>query len=513
MTPRQPPAALAAFSVTVLAVVGLLLLWRSGSAALYLVRAVFYPFELDYGEGIVLQQALLVTGPRAYGDITQYPFIVFHYPPVYLLAVRAVAALGVDILVAGRLVSLASTAAILAMVFHGARLLASPLPGAARLCGASFAVMLVLSAPVIGWWGALARVDMLAVALSLAAVLLAAHSAGSSARLYGAVLLAVLAVFAKQTSIAAPVAIVFGLLLTRPRDGVRAMIAGLGAGLILAAILVVATDGGFFRHLVLYNANRFSGARMVQWLVAFLVLGGGGLVVMVMLAFTSGSRWVLGERWRTAAQRVRIGGDPRALLLLMLGIAIPIATALLLLMGKSGSNLNYAIEWIGWSAMPAGMALALMTAAATGAAKADGRVPRLSALPALFLLPALIMGGGDDGADTGDNHRALRAALFEEIRATSAPVLSDDMVLLVRAGKEVPWEPAILAELAAAGRWDEALQIGLIRARHFAFIVTEGRPGMALFDSRYNPPVAEAIAEAYPLRETRGSLTVHRPRE
>ena len=66
-------------------------------AAIYLKNAfdaVRYPFGLDYGEGLVWQQALLIPGPRMYGAITDASFIVFHYPPVYHLAVRAAVLLG-----------------------------------------------------------------------------------------------------------------------------------------------------------------------------------------------------------------------------------------------------------------------------------------------------------------------------------------------------------------------------------------------------------------------------------
>src|SRR5258708_5691990 len=70
-----------------------------------------YPFG-DYGEGIVWQQALLIPGPRMYGQIDHLPFIVFHYPPVYHLASRAVMAFGVDPLAAGPIVSLAPTTAL-----------------------------------------------------------------------------------------------------------------------------------------------------------------------------------------------------------------------------------------------------------------------------------------------------------------------------------------------------------------------------------------------------------------
>ena len=92
-------------------------------------------------------------------------------------------------------------------------------------------------------------------------------------------------------------------------------------------------------------------------------------------------------------------------------------------------------------------------------------------------------------------------ALVERVRATSAPVLSDDMVLLIKAGKPVPWEPAIFTELTAVGRWDQNPFVATIKSRQFAFVITSGQPGEKLFDSRHTPEVADAIETAYPRLE------------
>jgi hypothetical protein len=67
---------------------------------------------MDYGEGIVWQQALLIPGDRMYASIDAYPFIVFHYTPVYHLFARLIAHLGLDNLTSGRLLSLASMLSI-----------------------------------------------------------------------------------------------------------------------------------------------------------------------------------------------------------------------------------------------------------------------------------------------------------------------------------------------------------------------------------------------------------------
>src|ERR1700757_4645094 len=79
----------------------------------WVAKATVYPYEFDYGEGIVLWQAAHVTRlASAYAPIAQYPYIVFHYPPLYHAVSWAVSRLTGDLLFAGRLVSLVSTIAL-----------------------------------------------------------------------------------------------------------------------------------------------------------------------------------------------------------------------------------------------------------------------------------------------------------------------------------------------------------------------------------------------------------------
>ena len=85
------------------------------------------------------------------------------------------------------------------------------------------------------------------------------------------------------------------------------------------------------------------------------------------------------------------------------------------------------------------------------------------------------------------------------------------MILLLQAGKEVPWEPAIFAELASMGRCDESLIIARIRSGSIAFVVTEESAVNCLFDSRYTWPVADAIDQTFPRKIQKGWLTLHLP--
>src|SRR5712691_11448563 len=82
------------------------------------MASIRYPFGLEYGEGIVWQQAALIPGPRMYGNSPDLPFIVFHYPPLYHLLVRAALSIQPSFLAAGRLVSSVS-AVLVALAVAG----------------------------------------------------------------------------------------------------------------------------------------------------------------------------------------------------------------------------------------------------------------------------------------------------------------------------------------------------------------------------------------------------------
>src|SRR5207249_9412763 len=83
------------------------------------------------------------------------------------------------------------------------------------------------------------------------------------------------------------------------------------------------------------------------------------------------------------------------------------------------------------------------------------------------------------------------------------PVLSDDMVLLIRAGREVQIEPAIFRELTANRRWDQTYFLKLLSNHAFAFVII-------LNESEYTSEMLGAIAQAYPSIEQLGPYTIHR---
>ena len=232
------------------------------------VAAVRYPWELDYGEGIVWQQMRWIFTARAYGPIDQFPAIVYHYPPLYH-AVTAISAgaLGTDELATGRAVSLLSTAAagIASAILVGLLLEVRTSHGARRLWGVVAGLLAFTYMPVVTW-APFMRVDMLAVALSLFGLVAAFKALERPRLIHLAALLFVAAVYTKQTSIAAPVATFAVLIALRPRLAMQGIAACLALGLAALLTLGWLTDGGFYRHIFLYNVNRPDLGRL-SWIL------------------------------------------------------------------------------------------------------------------------------------------------------------------------------------------------------------------------------------------------------
>lgn len=208
-------------------------------------------------------------------------------------------------------------------------------------------------------------------------------------------------------------------------------------------------------------------------------------------------------------------------------IYILLTTLSLIMIAKSGSNSNYLLEWMfGWS-IAIGLFLRQPTRFALGSfglvkrrepARDMGGLYRpffrfdFPVLFAALLFQALLFRPPFDQSIFADvEYQEQQRELLRRVREASKPVISDDMVAVLRSGKQVVWEPAIFAELAALNRWDEGAFIQMIRSNDFAFFVTKGRKGEPLFDSRYNASVSEAIEAAYPRTEQLAGYIIHLP--
>jgi 4-amino-4-deoxy-L-arabinose transferase-like glycosyltransferase len=472
------------------------------------------PAEYDYGEGIVWQQMRMMFAGKGYVPIDSFPSIVFHYPPVYHAVTWAVARLGgFDEVAAGRGVSLAATFVIALLL---GLITTQLIQGSSRLarliCGLA-AGAVVLSFPPVVLWARVMRVDMVACALSLGGFYLAMLALRRPRLIHLAALAFVAGVYAKQTMIAAPASVFLVLLALRPRLAIAGIATSVTAGLIVLATLTLETSGGFPKHIFLYNINRIdlsqiaAAVKVVTVEAPYLVLAFCGFLY-VANALVRTSRGAQG--W--ADLRARLDGDPLSIQRLMVIVYLVLTTLMLAMIAKIGASVNYLIEWM----LVIGMLVGLSAQAAAEAAfpPSAGR-PNLAMivlLPVAFAVQAMMTPGIEVPGPPHSVRRAGElAALSSRIRTADRPVISDNMVLLIRSGKPVVWEPAIFAELAHTDFYDERPFVKKVRNGDFAFFLTDGERGSNLFDSRYSAAVADAMDSAYPKKQALAGLVVHLP--
>ncbi len=107
---------------------------------------------------------------------------------------------------------------------------------------------------------------------------------------------------------------------------------------------------------------------------------------------------------------------------------------------------------------------------------------------------------------------ALRAHLVDLIRQSRKPVLSEDMVLLLRAGQQLFIEPAIFTELAYTNYWDQQPLVKFIQDHGFGLIITQAQTmKVAIATGLFTNEVARAIENSYPSVEDIGDYVVRHP--
>ena len=476
----------------------------------YAMTMINYRYEILDAEGIVWQQVMMIPGPNVYGDINKYPYIVFHYPPLYHLLVRAASWLGGTPLHAGRAVSVAATVVSGATISAiGWRLARADTGRLAALMGGAVAGLAYFSFYPIVLTSELMRVDMLAIAFSLLGLLCFTTSRIGSWRPYLGMVFFVLGVFTKQTALTAPLAAMAVTAVVAPRQALKLLGFGLVLGAVPMAILIAITDGGVLRHLVSYNINRFYPSLIWEH-----VSGQAPLIIFVTLALAAIVLW-----WRRFVSGVRMGGlrawreamagDDGVRGMMMVTVYLTLTTLMLTGLGKNGSSLAYFNEWVGVLSLLLGVLAAAIAAPddASGVLGSIRFTPAMKlALPILLIVQVLRVPESGPTDFNDPVHAQQEQALVDMIARADKPVLSTDMVALMNAGKQVPWEPAIFAELASMGRWDETQITRRIAAHEFALVVTRST-------SNFNPAVDAAVAAAYPRVTEIAQHVVHLPPE
>ena len=495
----------------------LLVFWAAllSRAVAFLARswgALHYPFELDYGEGVLLWQARQITDLKlAFRSITEFPHMVFHYPPLYHVASRLFEPATGDLLVAGRLVSVLSTLGI--GVLSGLivwYVLPRRMPLSVRATGAIAGAALCFSVDSLGW-AVYMRVDIFAVFLEFAGIYLYLQGSRRPLLEYAAFFCFFLALYTKQTMIAGPLACGIVAFLIAPGRAVKQVGLLIACAGVTLAALEVLTHGFFVQHLFLYNRNPMSLAALVSILRPNVLAMGSMTAAAVAMPLAFLNVVLTRPGGRLARFRAAMIHSPSHRLTAVGGLFLVFAMAVSLTAAKTGSSQNYMLEW-NLAACPLA---ALLFADVLYWWHRQRRLP--PAFVAILLSPVLYVhafGGLHMDSllyEDPDGVRAQNAAgVLDRIRRVEGPVYSTDMVLLYRAGKPLAAEPAIISVLAENGQWDDTPFVHRIESGYFALIVTSRFPlSERLMFSR---GVSAAIERAYEPSEKIGSYTLYRPR-
>ncbi len=453
--------------------------------AYHAALTITFPYDLDWGEGYVLNDALrLGRGEPIYRDIQQFPMVRSPYPPLFLALDALLIRWTGPTLLAGRLLSTFAAAASAWLAYRIARANGAAAP-AAGLAG-----LLILGSPHVYQWAVYSRVDMLAVAFSLAA-LLAASGPPTRRRLGLAALLSLGALLTKQTALAAPGGIALALLLSRPRRLGWYLGPLLGGGAMALGLLSLATEGEFIRHVVLGNAaNPLNLNRLIRFEAEF------SLLHPLLLAGALGLALAGLRRWRPTP----LAGATLAAWVMTLSVA------------NETSSVNYFLEFIAIGAAAAAVAWTRVAQRGAGLALLGAGFAALQ-LALLFHIPNTVGVWPSFFAPHGYTPTAGDLAIGREVDAeiarTSGPILAEPAGFAVRNQREVLVQPLDLRAEQLRGRWDSTPLREALRERRFELVVLsyELLPLDVLDELKHDYRLERTLASPNGLR-----YSVYRPR-
>ncbi len=284
----------------------------------YVATMLWAANELSPPESVVAAQSLMLThGGTLYYDLKHYPFTVCAYMPSFYWIESGLIRAGLSAFHAGRWISFAALLGLIALCGRIALLYTGDRHAA------WVASLAVASSSLLGSWGTVGQVDTLAAFFALAAFYQYSrfHLRGESS-LWIAGVCAALAIFTKQTMVAAPAAI-FILLLMRDLKKALWFGAVFGASVATAVLAInAALDGRFLANTVFANMNPFSAAKFIAQFRYFVSISFGMLVIVAV----SGGRMLRG---RALAPCVY----------LIVAVLVFLGTA-----AKVGSDTNYQVE-------------------------------------------------------------------------------------------------------------------------------------------------------------------------
>jgi hypothetical protein len=423
---------------------GVLVACHLAVLAYHLAITLQFPYDLNYGEGYVLNDAVrLANHQPLYVDLQQFPMVRSPYPPLFPFLWSVVVPITGPVFWPGRALEVLALIGILTLVgFNALRLRIGAGPGIA-------AVGLVAASPFVYQWAGYARVDMLALLFAIGGVV-AAQWVNGRRGLILAALLCGLALWTKQTTITAALAVSLAYGLRSWRLGM-AFVALLGIpSLAVGIALNAASSGEFVRHIILGNASN----PMLPLRAAIYV---GTFAFLHLLALAAGLWWL----------RRALVGRPSPV-----ALYLPIALFAALSAGNGGSSVNYLIEPV--------LALALALPFAWRALPRPARVaaPLFATLQLVLLVHWPNSFGTSYLAESAIGHTptavdmAIGAHIDDLVRSEAGELMAEPAGFAVRNGKSVYVQPIDLRAEELHGRWQSQPLVDALASERFSMVIT-----------------------------------------
>lgn len=416
------------------------------------IAGLIYPYQLDYGEGIVLWFAQQIAhGHSIYKGLTGFPYASSNYPPVAMLLSALLMPLFGDGYAGGRLLNFAAALVVAGLIYRIVRVETRGSRSAATASAA--AALFFIGSPYIYGWVPLFRTDLLGLAFTFAGLYFVWEwerkqriepnaSAGKTLLIAGAALF-LLALYTKQTLFAAPAAACLAVFARNPRLAI-AFGAGIGvAGGVLYLAMDATTQGAFTFGLVTSNATVFMPEQLGRLVENFAIT----FPILIALAL-----WALVRRVRT-----QFG---------VLEWYAVVALGASLLAGRVGAWENYFFEAIAIVSVLAGIAIARLL---------EQRQAWGGLVMPLLLLAQLALMWHDP--QVALNLMAADAPANRELATflahTPDPIISEDMGALATNGKQVAYYTFQYSMLATSGKWDQSWELNGLRDALFPAVILE----------------------------------------
>ncbi len=404
-------------------------------------RLATFPYQIDYGEGLMLEGAQsLRQGRPLYPAVSELPIVLHVYGPLAYAATASTLRTGHLSFTPGRVLILLCALTVAALI---ATLLWRWI-GSWQISVAFGLILLTI--PAFRFWTYLLRADLIGIAISVSGLALFALKPRYK---YWSILCFAAALFCKYSLLAAPLAVFLHLLVTRQlKDAARfATLLALTCGAVFA-VFQVRTGGGFAFHMFSTHPDPYSLTQVfaltgLVWLSAPVVTG---LALFHVL------------------RKIR-SGQPDIPALYFISASITSLTA-----GKQGSTTNHFLEWMVAASLCAGM----------GYATVRSQHPRRLLPITIALMLSIAVGVWIQSRPNQQPYAELAecSGIYDYVASTNSPrILSQSLGPVLLAGKPVLLtDPFVYGQLVQHGIWSDSALVRLVNQRYFDAILTTVDP-------------------------------------